>query len=175
MFEVRRTKTSKTSFVSAKSIVWYSQGGNVVNATFLCFETSKLWVLICIFVDRWKAEGLRQSVCYGNRSSPTQSKPLYQKGSIVHRTLKFNIFNYHLQYGNFSLLVKVFMYILDHVETSLVKSPFWVIAITLLFIDPVCANWYILVNAFIRRPAHCGPVRCKIHAGCVFNKVHGVR
>jgi len=31
----------------------------VVNATFLCFETSKLWVLICIFVDRWKAEGLR--------------------------------------------------------------------------------------------------------------------
>ncbi len=31
----------------------------VVNAAFLCFETSKLWVLICIFVDRWKAEGLR--------------------------------------------------------------------------------------------------------------------
>jgi hypothetical protein len=31
---------------------------SVVNATFLCFETSKLWVLICIFVDRWKAEGL---------------------------------------------------------------------------------------------------------------------
>ncbi len=25
---------------------------NVVNAAFLCFETSKLWVLICIFVDR---------------------------------------------------------------------------------------------------------------------------
>jgi hypothetical protein len=32
---------------------------HVVNATFLCFETSKLWVLICIFVDRWKVEGLR--------------------------------------------------------------------------------------------------------------------
>jgi hypothetical protein len=31
----------------------------VVNAAFLFFETSKLWVLICIFVDRWKAEGLR--------------------------------------------------------------------------------------------------------------------
>jgi hypothetical protein len=31
----------------------------VVNAAFLCFETSKLWVLICMFVDRWKAEGLR--------------------------------------------------------------------------------------------------------------------
>ncbi len=31
----------------------------VINAAFLCFETSKLWVLICIFVDRWKAEGLR--------------------------------------------------------------------------------------------------------------------
>jgi hypothetical protein len=31
----------------------------VVNAAFLYFETSKLWVLNCIFVDRWKAEGLR--------------------------------------------------------------------------------------------------------------------
>ena len=67
------------------------------------------------------------------------------------------------------------MYVLDHVETSLVKSPFWVIAITLLFIDPVYPVSDILVNAFIRRPTHCGPVHCKIHAGCVFNKVHGVR
>jgi hypothetical protein len=67
------------------------------------------------------------------------------------------------------------MYVLDLVETSLVKSPFWVIAITLLFLDPVYTDLYILVNAFIRRPAHCGPVHCKIHAGCVFNKVHGVR
>ncbi len=30
----------------------------VVNAAFLFFETSKLWVLFCIFVDRWKAEVL---------------------------------------------------------------------------------------------------------------------
>ncbi len=45
----------------------------------------------------------------------------------------------------------------------------------LLFIDPVYSDSDILVNAFIRRPAHCGPVHCKIHAGCVFNKVHGVR
>ena len=44
------------------------------------------------------------------------------------------------------------MYVLGHVETSLVKSPFWVIAITLLFIDPVCTDLYILVNAFIRGP-----------------------
>jgi hypothetical protein len=51
----------------------------------------------------------------------------------------------------------------------------WVIAITLPFIVPVCAELYILVNAFICRPAHCCPVHCKIHAGCVFNKVHGVR
>ncbi len=43
---------------------------------------------------------------------------------IVQRTFKFNIKYYHLQYGNFSLLVKVFMYVLDLVETSLVKSPF---------------------------------------------------
>ncbi len=31
----------------------------VVNAAFLFFETSKLWVLFVYFVDRWKAEGLR--------------------------------------------------------------------------------------------------------------------
>ena len=57
------------------------------------------------------------------------------------------------------------MYILDQVETSLVKSPFWVIAITLPFIDPVYTVLYILVNAFIRRPAHCGPVHCKYMQG----------
>ena len=34
----------------------------VVNAAFLFFETSKLWALICIFIDRWKAEGLSQSI-----------------------------------------------------------------------------------------------------------------
>jgi len=57
------------------------------------------------------------------------------------------------------------MYVLDLVETSLVKSPFWVIAITLPFIDPVYTVLYILVNAFIRRPAHCGPVHCKYMQG----------
>ena len=34
-----------------KPIVWYSQGGNVVNAAFLFFETSKLWALIMYFVE----------------------------------------------------------------------------------------------------------------------------
>ena len=57
------------------------------------------------------------------------------------------------------------MYILDHVETSLVKSPFWVIAITLPFVDPVYADLYILVNAFIHRPAYGGPVHCKYMQG----------
>ena len=65
------------------------------------------------------------------------------------------------------------MYVLDLVETSLVKSPFWVIAITPLFLDPVYTDLYILVNAFIRQPAHCGPVHCKIHAGCVLIKCTG--
>ncbi len=37
----------------------YAHKHTVVNAAFLYFETSKLWVLFCIFVDRWKAEGLR--------------------------------------------------------------------------------------------------------------------
>ena len=50
-------------------------------------------------------------------------------------------------------------------RTSLVKSPFWVIAITLLFIDPVYPVSDILVNAFIRRPAHGGPVHCKYIQG----------
>ena len=57
------------------------------------------------------------------------------------------------------------MYVLGHVETSLVKSPFWVIAITLPFLDPVCTDLYTLVNAFIRWPAHCGPVHCKYMQG----------
>ena len=66
------------------------------------------------------------------------------------------------------------MYVLGHVETSLVKSPFRVIAITLPFIDPVYTVSYILVNAFIRRPAYCGPVRCKYMQGVWIN-VQGVR
>ena len=67
------------------------------------------------------------------------------------------------------------MYVLDLVEISLVKSPFLGNCDYPPFLDPVCTDLYILVNAFIRRPAHGGPVHCKIHAGCAFNKVHGVR
>jgi len=38
----------------------------------------------------------------------------------------------------------------------------------------VCTDLYILVNAFIHRPAYGGPVHCKYMQG-VLNKVHGVR
>jgi|APCry1669190119_1035276.scaffolds.fasta_scaffold75491_1 hypothetical protein len=41
----------------------------------------------------------------------------------------------------------------------------WVIAITPLFTDPVCTDLYTLVNAFIRRPAHGGPVHCEYIQG----------
>jgi hypothetical protein len=67
------------------------------------------------------------------------------------------------------------MYVLDCVETSTVKSPFWVIAITLPFIVPVCTDLYILVNAFICRPAHCCPVHCKYMQGVYSIKCTGVR
>ncbi len=64
------------------------------------------------------------------------------------------------------------MYVLGHVETSLTKSPFWVIAITLPLVDPVCTDFYILVNPFIRRPAHCCPAHCKLPCRACMNKWH---
>jgi len=57
------------------------------------------------------------------------------------------------------------MYVLDLSWDILGQIPIWVIAITLPFIDPVCTDLYILLNAFIRRPAHCGPIHCKYMQG----------
>ena len=60
---------------------------------------------------------------------------------------------------------------LDHVESSLVKSPFGNCDY-LPLIDPVYPIPDILVNAFIHRPAYGGPVHCKYIQGVFLNKWH---
>ncbi len=63
---------------------------------------------------------------------------------------------------------------LDHVESSLVKSPFGNCDY-LPLIDPVYSISDILVNAFIHRPAYGGPVHCKYIQGLYRINGTGVR